>query len=86
MATCPRYLKIRQKQRHIEGPCILPRVPTIPVSLSRCGTLISELFALNTSSCPVMALDHHYPNSYALVVIRTLSARHVYTTRLNEGC
>jgi hypothetical protein len=33
-----------------------------------------------------MALDHHYPNSYALVVIRTLSARHVYTTRLNEGC
>jgi hypothetical protein len=86
MKASPRYLEIRQKQRHIEEPCIQPWMPTISVSLSRCETLISELFALNTSSRPVMALDHHYPNSYALIVICTLSARHVYTTRLNEGC
>jgi hypothetical protein len=32
-----------------------------------------------------MALDNHCLNSYALIVIPTLSARHVYTTRLNEG-
>jgi hypothetical protein len=80
-----RDLNIRQKQRHIEEPCILPTIRTIPVSFSDRETLISELFALNTSSCPVMALDNHYPNSHALIVIRTLSARHIYTIRLNEG-
>ena len=83
--TRPRNLKIQQKQQHTRGSWTRSQAPTIHVSSPGCETPISKAeHYQRISTYPVTILDNQCPSHHALITIDTLSARHVYTTCLNE--